>query len=272
MSLEQFEKYDLTNQFNSKLKSISANPFEDIPPKEDALSELKELQNKLIDLQEKFYVDRRKKFLIVLQGMDTSGKNGTIKDVFKGVNPQYIHVASFTKPNSLELNHDFLWRVHKRVPSKGEIVIFDRSHYEDVLAVRVNELVSKEVWERRFDHINNFEQLLVDEGTIILKFFLHIDRNTQRLRLAKRLNNPLKNWKFDESDLIARKKWDKYEEAYQEVFRKTSKKDSPWYIIPANVKWARNLLVARIITATIKDLEFTYPKPDFIPSEIEIPK
>jgi PPK2 family polyphosphate:nucleotide phosphotransferase len=179
-------------------------------------------------------------------------------------------VASFERPSTRELSHDYLWRVHKRAPSKGEIMIFDRSHYEDILAVRVNELKPREVWSKRFRHINDFEQMLTDEDTIIIKFFLHINRNTQKSRLQERLDNPAKNWKFDHSDLVARSKWDKYVEAYEEVFEKTSFPHAPWYIIPSNKKWARNLLVARIVVATLEDMHLSYPEVDYDPSKVVI--
>jgi PPK2 family polyphosphate:nucleotide phosphotransferase len=181
-----------------------------------------------------------------------------------------VHVAGFEKPTTREAAHDFLWRVHQRTPANGEIMIFDRSYYEDVLAVRVNNLKPESVWKKRFRHINDFEQLLVDEDTIILKFFLHIDQDTQKKRLQERLDIPAKNWKFDSSDVIARAKWDDYEKAYEEVFDKTSHPHAPWFIIPSNKKWARNLLVARIVVAYLDDLHLSYPKVDFDPSLVKI--
>ncbi len=254
------DEYSVKYGFDGKLSKISAEPSDDIPSQEEAIIQLKDLQRKLNYLQEKFFIDRRKKLLIVLQGMDTSGKNSTIRNVFKNVNPQYTNVASFEKPTKKELNYDFLWRVHKVVPKAGEIVIFDRSHYEDVLAVRVNKLCSEDKWRKRFIHINNFEQMLHDEGTIILKLFLHINKKTQKERLLKRLDTPSKNWKFDASDLVSRDNWEQYESAYEEIFQKTSLEHAPWYIIPSNKKWARNLLVARIITSRLEALHLTYPK------------
>lgn len=271
MSLKKFKHYLIKDGQNQKLSKISAAPWDDLPNcKQDALEELSELHIKLADLQQRFHVDRRHKLLIVLQGMDTSGKGGTIKHVFRGVNPQGVHVSSFDKPTSRDLSHDFLWRIHKCTPADGEIMIFDRSHYEDVLAVRVNKLRPESAWKKRYRHINDFEQLLVDENTIILKFFLHIDPATQKQRLQERLDTPEKNWKFDDSDLVARGKWDAYEAAHEEVFEKTSKPDAPWYVIPANKKWARNLLVARIVVDRLDDLHLSYPKVDFDPSQIEI--
>lgn len=271
MSLEQYNHYLIKKDQNDNLDKVDSAPWEDLPKsKSEAQAELHSLHIRLGDLQQKFFVDRRKKLLFVLQGMDTSGKNGTIKHVFRGVNPQGVHVASFEKPSTREINHDYLWRVHKRTPSNGEIMIFDRSHYEDVLAVRVNELKPEEVWRKRYRHINDFEQLLVDEGTVIIKFFLHINKATQKQRLQERLDTPAKNWKFDPSDIVARSKWEKYFEAYEEVFQKTSKPHAPWYVIPANKKWARNLLVARIVVASLEDMQLSYPKVDYDPSTVEI--
>ena len=271
MSLENFKHYLINREQNQTLSKVAAKPWDDIPTtKGEAVVELNALRTQLTDLQRRFFVDRSKKLLIVLQGMDTSGKNGTIRHVFRGVNPQGVHVSSFEKPSRRELSHDFLWRVHKRTPANGEITIFDRSHYEDILAVRVNHLKPKSIWKKRYNHINNFQQLLVDEGTIILKFFLHIDQETQKQRLQERLDIPAKNWKFDMSDLVARKRWDDYEIAHEEVFAQTSHSHAPWYIIPANKKWARNLLVARIVVACLDDLQLSYPKVNFNPEEIVI--
>jgi len=271
MKLSDFDAYRITPKQNQKIGKVSSDPWDDLPQtKSEAKKELSALHERLADLQQRFFVDRRKKLLFVLQGMDTSGKNGTIRHVFRGVNPQGVHVASFEKPSSRELAHDYLWRVHKRAPSKGEIMIFDRSHYEDVLAVRVNDLKPESVWRKRFRHINEFERMLTDENTVILKFFLHIDRETQKARLQERLDIPAKNWKFDESDLVARGKWDAYVKAYEEVFAETSTDFAPWYIIPANKKWARNLIVARIVVACLEDMQLTYPEVDYDPSKIVI--
>lgn len=271
MSLSDFKSYLIQKGQNDKLDEVPSDPWDDLPTsKKEGREELNQLNNKLADLQQRFFVDRRKKLLLVLQGMDTSGKNGTIRNVFRGVNPQGVHVASFDKPSSCELSYDYLWRVHKRVPAKGEITIFDRSHYEDVLAVRVNKLRPEAIWSKRYRHINDFEQLLVDEDTIVLKFFLHIDRATQKQRLQDRLNVPYKNWKFDNSDLVARSKWDEYLQAHEDVFAKTSHEHAPWYVIPSNKKWARNLLVARILVACLEDLHLTYPKVDYDPSAVVI--
>lgn len=271
LKLSDFDHYLVTKKQNAQLAEVPSDPWADLPNKKsEAVNELSALHLRLADLQQRFFVDRRKKLLFVLQGMDTSGKNGTIRNVFRGVNPQGVHVASFEKPSSREIAHDYLWRVHKRAPCNGEIMIFDRSHYEDVLAVRVNQLQPESVWRKRYRHITDFEQMLTDEGTTILKFFLHINQDTQKERLQERLDTPAKNWKFDQSDLVARSKWNDYVAAYEEAFARTSSPHAPWYIIPANKKWARNLLVARIVVACLEDMHLSYPEVDFDPAKVVI--
>lgn len=230
--------------------------------KEAGKLHLAELNNELMVLQNILYAENKHKLLIVLQGMDTSGKDGTIKHVFKGVNPQGVRIANFKVPSKIELDHDYLWRVHHQVPGKGEIVIFNRSHYEDVLAVRVHNLVPKEIWSKRYSHINAFEKMLSDEGTIILKFFLHIDLKEQKERLQARLDDPNKLWKFRKGDLEERKLWPNYTQAYEDVLMKTSTRVAPWYIIPANRKWYRNLVIGSIFVETLKDLNMNYPDPE----------
>ncbi|MCX7047070.1 MAG: polyphosphate kinase 2 family protein, partial [Candidatus Sumerlaeota bacterium] len=193
--------------------------------KAEALKRIGKLHVQLEQLQELLYAERRHRVLIVLQAMDTGGKDGAIRRVFEGVNPQGVRVTSFKKPSDEELSHDYLWRIHSQVPAKGEIVIFNRSHYEDVLIVRVHNLAPQEVWMRRFDHINDFERMLADEGVTILKFFLHISCAEQKERLQARLDDPAKTWKFSSFDLAERKYWDKYMTAYEDVLTKTS---TPW--------------------------------------------
>jgi PPK2 family polyphosphate:nucleotide phosphotransferase len=238
--------------------------------KEASLPVLAELQEKLAELQERFYVARRYKLIVVLQGMDTSGKSGTLRAVFRAANPQGVAVASFKRPTAEELAHDFLWRVHARTPGDGEMVLFDRSHYEDVTAVRVMGLKPPAVWKKRFDHIRDFERLLADEGTVILKFFLHIDRDEQKRRLESRLQEPAKRWKFEVGDLEARRHWDDYMEAYSEAISRTSTKEAPWYVVPANRKWLRNLIVASVVVQRLKKLELSFPKIDFGRKRIRI--
>jgi PPK2 family polyphosphate:nucleotide phosphotransferase len=238
--------------------------------KNEGRKQLLELNHRLEELQELLHAEHKHKVLIVLQAMDTGGKDGTIRHVFEGVNPQGVRVASFKKPTPEELGHDFLWRVHKQVPGRGEIVIYNRSHYEDVLVVRVHDLAPKGVWSKRYDHINDFERMLVDEGTTILKFFLHIDLDEQKERLQARLDEPNKRWKFNPADLEERKLWPKYVKAYEDAISKTSTDWAPWYVVPANRKWYRNLVVGTVIIEALEDLNMRYPKPEFDPAEIKI--
>lgn len=239
--------------------------------KEESLSELSKMNRSLEKLQENLYAEQKHRLLVVLQAMDTGGKDGAIRHVFEGVNPQGVRVASFKKPTEEELSHDFLWRIHQHTPRKGEIVIFNRSHYEDVLIVRVHQLVPFKVIQRRFTHINSFESQLVDEGTTILKFFLHISREEQKERLQSRLDDPTKTWKFNPADIEERKKWPEYVKAYEDVLSETSTPWAPWHIIPADRKWYRNLIMSRIIVDSLKDMRIKIPKPDFDPSKIVIP-
>lgn len=230
--------------------------------KKDTKLKLNSLNDTLEELQELFYAENKHKLLIVLQGMDTSGKDGTIRHVFDGVNPQGVKVSSFKVPTAKELAHDYLWRIHPHVPGKGEIVIFNRSHYEDVLVVRVHSLVSETVWSKRYEHINAFEKLLADEGTHILKFFLHISKDEQKERLQARLDDPLKHWKFSTGDLKERKLWSQYIAAYEDVLSKTNTPWAPWYIIPADRKWYRNYVIANVIINTLSSLNMAYPAPE----------
>jgi PPK2 family polyphosphate:nucleotide phosphotransferase len=217
------------------------------------------LNRELEELQELLYAEGKHKVLIVLQAMDTGGKDGTIRHVFDGVNPQGVKVASFKKPTPTELAHDYLWRIHQQTPGNGEIIIFNRSHYEDVLVVRVHELVPEAVWRRRYEHINAFEKLLADEGTTILKFYLHIDLDEQKERLQARLDDTEKQWKFASGDLAERKLWPQYMAAYEEMLAQTSTTYAPWSVIPANRKWYRNLVILQIIVDTLKGLKMSYP-------------
>ncbi|MCX6046347.1 MAG: polyphosphate kinase 2 family protein [Chloroflexi bacterium] len=231
---------------------------------------LKYLNHKLRALQEVLYAEGKHKVLVVFQAMDAGGKDGTIRSVFKGVNPQGIHVASFKAPAPEELAHDFLWRIHKRTPGRGEIAVFNRSHYEDVLVARVHKLVAEKVWSKRYDHINCFEAMLADEGTTILKFYLQIDKDEQKKRLQERLENPTKHWKFNRADLSERKLWDDYMAAYEDVLSKTSTEQAPWYIIPADHNWYRNLMVSEVLVKTLEDLQMAYPEPEAGLDKIEI--
>jgi PPK2 family polyphosphate:nucleotide phosphotransferase len=228
------------------------------------------LRKELAALQERLFAEQKHKVLVVLQAMDTGGKDGAIRKVFSGVNPQGVGVARFAAPGSEDLAHDYLWRIHRKVPAKGQIVVFNRSHYEDVLAVRVNELVPRKVWKKRYAHLRHFEQMLADEGTTILKFYLHIDAGEQRARLQARLDEPHKNWKFDAHDLDQRRHWKEYMLAYRDAIVQTHQKDAPWFVIPANHKWFRDYAMLTIIVAALKKLDPQFPKPDFDPATITI--
>jgi len=223
---------------------------------------LRELARELERLQELMYAEGRRRLLVVLQAMDTGGKDGTIRHVFEGVNPQGVDVASFKKPSAAELSRDYLWRVHQRVPVDGEIMIFNRSHYEDVLVVRVHSLVPADRWSRRFDHINAFEKMLADEGTAIIKFFLHISREEQAERLQSRLDEPEKHWKFSRADLTERALWNDYVAAYEDAITRTSTEWAPWYVVPADRKWYRNLVVASVLVDTLRGFDMSYPVGD----------
>ncbi len=238
--------------------------------KKAARKELARLSARLGELQARLYAEGKQALLMVLQGMDTAGKDGTIRHVFRAVNPQGVKVTSFKKPSELELAHDYLWRVHRHTPARGEIGIFNRSHYEDVLVVRVHQLVPPEVWGRRYDHINAFEKLLSDEGARVVKFFLHISKETQKKRLEARLQNPRKNWKFNPADLAERKRWDDYMAAYAEALGRTSSDHAPWYAVPADRKWQRNLIVAQILLNELEAMDPQYPEVDFDPAQIHI--
>ena len=230
--------------------------------KQEAKDALADLTRRLEALQELLYAEKKHKVLVVLQAMDSGGKDGTIRHVFEGVNPQGVKVASFKAPTQEELDHDYLWRVHRRTPGSGEIVIFNRSHYEDVLIVRVHKIVPPRVWRKRFDHINAFERMLADEGTVIRKFFLHIDRQEQKQRLQARLDDPSRHWKFSLEDLKERRRWADYAAAYEEVLSRTSTEWAPWYIVPANHKWYRNLAIASVLVQTLESLKMKYPEPE----------
>jgi PPK2 family polyphosphate:nucleotide phosphotransferase len=223
---------------------------------EEALSQL---NKRLEELQEMLWADGRHRLLVVLQAMDTGGKDGTIRKVFEGVNPVGVRVASFKKPTSDELAHDYLWRVHPHVPGDGEITIFNRSHYEDVLVVRVHNVVPQSQWEKRYRHLVEFERLLVEEGTTIIKFFLHISKEEQRLRLQARIDDPSKHWKFSMGDLDEREHWDDYQRAYEDALSNTSTSFAPWYVVPADRKWYRDLVVSTVLVETLEKMELRYP-------------
>jgi PPK2 family polyphosphate:nucleotide phosphotransferase len=238
--------------------------------KEAARLEVARLNDRLEDLQELLYAEHKHKVLIVLQAMDTGGKDGAIGHVFEGVNPNGTRVANFKQPAGEELEHDYLWRVHKQVPARGEIVIFNRSHYEEVLIVRVHQLVAEEVWKQRYDQINDFEEMLAENGTTILKFYLHIDKDEQKKRLQARLDDPNKQWKFRKGDLVERKLWADYMQAYEDVLNKTSTAVAPWFIVPANHKWYRDLVISSILVERLEGLKMKFPEPEEDLSEVVV--
>ncbi len=229
--------------------------------KDDAEKASRKASKRLEELQELLYAQGRHRLLVVLQAMDTGGKDGVIRHVFEGVNPSGVRVASFKKPTAPELARDYLWRIHSHVPGNGEITIFNRSHYEDVLVVRVHSLVPPERWEPRYEQINAFEAMLAAEGTTIVKFFLYISKDEQAERLRSRLEDPAKQWKFAIADLAERAHWDDYIAAYEAVLSRTSTPAAPWYVVPSDHKWYRNLVVGRVLVSTLEALQMTYPPP-----------
>jgi PPK2 family polyphosphate:nucleotide phosphotransferase len=238
--------------------------------KEEIQRQFDELQDELQELQKRLYAQNKHRILVVMQAMDTGGKDGCIKHVFSRIDPQGIHVRSFKKPSEEELAYDFLWRVHSKVPHRGQLVIFNRSHYEDVIAVRVKKIFPDEVWKRRQRHIVEFERMLAEEGTTIVKIFLHISKKEQKSRLEARLADPIKHWKINPDDLVDRARWDDFMRAYEDVMQKTSTEFAPWYVVPADRKWYRNLCVARIMLDTLKKLNMEYPAINWDPQTIKI--
>jgi PPK2 family polyphosphate:nucleotide phosphotransferase len=245
-----------------RLKDVhpgDTGPFKD---KDEAADEVKKNLKRLDELQEVFYASAQRSLLVVFQAMDGGGKDGAIEHVFSGVNPQGCAVTSFKVPSAIEKGHDFLWRIHAAAPAKGLIGIFNRSHYESVLVERVEEIVPEKVWSRRYDHINAFEKMLADEGTVILKFFLHISKDEQKERMEARLADPQKNWKFNTGDLKTRAKWDSYMAAYEDLLGKCSTKSAPWFVVPADKKWFRNWVISDTIVRTLKGLHMKFPQPE----------
>jgi len=242
------------------LNSLDADATPGFRGEESSARELTDaLRTELVALQARLYAESRQRLLVVLQAMDTGGKDGVIRRVFSGVNPQGVRVARFERPAAAELARDYLWRVHAQVPAAGEIAIFNRSHYEDVLVVRVNGLVPATRWRRRFAHIRAFERMLVDEGTTIVKCYLHIDRDEQARRLRARLEDPSRHWKFDPHDIEQRRHWDRYMSAFRQAIVETDRRHAPWYVIPANRKWFRDLAVMSILVRTLRRMDPRYP-------------
>lgn len=228
------------------------------------------LEDRIDELQERLYAEGKRRLLVVLQAMDTGGKDGTIRNIFDKMDPQGVRVAFFKRPSEIELAHDYLWRVHPHVPGDGQVVIFNRSHYEDIVAVRVREIFPEAVWSRRYRHIVEFERMLVEEGTTLVKLFLHISKDEQKERLQERLDDPEKHWKFNPGDLDDRALWPQFMEAYGDVLAETSTDHAPWYVVPADRKWYRDLVVADILVKTLDALEMRYPPIEFDPGSVRI--
>ncbi len=266
-----YPRYRVQSDNLINLADFDADLCESYRKKKDIAEELEYQRDRLGKLQERLYAENQRSLLIVLQAMDTGGKDGTIKQVFSGVNPQGCRVWSFKHPSLEESNHDFLWRYHWRTPQKGMITIFNRSHYEDVLIVRVKKLVEDEVWQKRYHIINDFEQMLTLSNITIIKFFLHISKAEQKLRLESRLENPDKLWKFSINDVNERKLWDDYQLAYQDAINNCSTDYAPWYVVPANKKWYRNLVIARAIADTLEAMNPQYPQASADITNIKIP-
>ncbi|HJZ45649.1 MAG TPA: polyphosphate kinase 2 family protein [Roseiflexaceae bacterium] len=254
-----------------KLSDIDPDDTGGYRDKAEVATLLEEQRVRIDGLQERLYAEHKQALLIVLQAMDTGGKDGTISHVFEGVNPQGCQVWPFKVPTPEELDHDFLWRHHTKTPGRGMMTIFNRSHYENVLVVRVHQLVPEQIWKARYDQINDFEQLLAANNTTILKFFLHISKDEQKRRLESRLQNPDKRWKFAIGDLKERELWDDYMKAYEDAINKCSTNYAPWYVLPANKKWYRNLVVARTIADTLESMNPQFPQPEEGLENVTIP-
>ncbi len=266
------------SKFSHTIKPGTKVSLEDIDPsdtgpyqsEDDVEAPLEKAREEFAELQGKLYADNRYAVLIILQGIDSSGKDGTIRHVMSGISPLGCQVTAFKVPTEEEREHDFLWRVHKAVPRRGDIGIFNRSHYEDVLVVRVHNLVPKKIWKTRYSQINEFERGLVENNTVILKFFLHISKDEQKQRFEERLQNPTKYWKFSLNDIEERKYWDDYQKAFQTMLRECSTEWAPWTIVPANRKWYRNLVVAETLVKRLKKLDLKYPAATFDRSKVVI--
>jgi PPK2 family polyphosphate:nucleotide phosphotransferase len=259
--MNYLERFRVAPGSKVKLSKIDAGFKDKHESHEQAAEEIEEHQKQLRRLQDLLFASHQHSILICLQALDTGGKDGTINHVLGAMNPQGCRVAQFKQPTPEELAHDFLWRVHKATPARGEVVIFNRSHYEDVLVVRVHKLVPEKIWSRRYERINAFEKGLADHDTQVLKFFLHISKEEQLKRFKARLDDPARHWKISESDYQEREHWDDYMEAYEDTLSRCSTEDAPWYVIPSDHKWFRNLAVARIVVGHLEALKLKYPKP-----------
>jgi PPK2 family polyphosphate:nucleotide phosphotransferase len=252
------------------LKAIKTDIPDEDKDKDSAKKLMEKMRAKMHLLQEGLYAEGKQSLLVIIQAMDTGGKDGAIEAIFTGINPAGVQVTSFKAPSTEELSHDFLWRIHKAVPHKGLIGVWNRSHYEDVLIVRVHDIIDKKVCAERYKDINAFEKILSNNGVKILKFFLHISKDEQKSRLQARLDDPSKTWKFNPGDLAERELWDKYQQAYENAINACTTKWAPWYVVPSDFKWHRNIVIAQKIINTLEQMKSSFPKVDFDPSEIVI--
>jgi len=255
------DRFRVTPNQRLRLADIDPNGAAHHTGKTEALDEVEHYAQRLRELQHLLYAEDRRSLLLILQGMDTAGKDGTIRHVLGYMNPQGCRVTAFRVPTPEEAAHDFLWRAHRAAPGRGEVAIFNRSHYEDVVIVRVHELVPESVWRKRYDRIDELERLLDQSGTHILKFFLHISPEEQLRRLRRRVEDPHRQWKISESDFTERQYWSAYQTAYEEALQRCSTEHAPWFVIPANHKWFRNLAVSRIVVETLEALQMQFPPP-----------
>ncbi len=259
--LADFARYRVEPGEDFSLAERDPGDTGDLDGPDEVEREYEELGERIADLQERLYAEEQRSLLVVLQGIDAAGKDGTVKHVLRGTNPSGVRVYSFKEPSNDELAHDFLWRYHQATPADGMIHVFNRSHYEDVLVVRVKDLAPEELWRSRFDSINDFERMLVREGTTIVKFLLHISKEAQLERFRERLERPDKYWKWSPNDMKERERWDEYQQAYEEAVTATSTPWAPWYVVPADNRWFRNYVIARVLAGTLGAMDPRFPEP-----------
>jgi PPK2 family polyphosphate:nucleotide phosphotransferase len=265
LQIADFARYRAEPGERFSIAETDPGDLDSFDDKDEVITQLDGLVRQIADLQERLYAEEKRALLIVLQGIDAAGKDGSVKHVLRGTNPSGVRVYSFRRPTSEEAAHDFLWRYHQATPADGMIHVFNRSHYEDVLVVRVKDLAPEELWRSRYDSINDFERMLVREGTTILKFFLHISRDEQLKKFRERLERPDKYWKWSDNDIKEREHWDEYQRAYEDAVNATSTPWAPWYVVPADHRWFRNYVVARVVAATLGAMDPRFPEP---PEEI----
>lgn len=259
--MDYYKKFMVKPGGKINLKKIDADFSRQHTTQEQALAQINTYKKKLFELQYLLYAEGKRSLLICLQGRDAAGKDGTINHIFSAMNPQGCTVTGFKVPSREEAAHDFLWRYHKAAPGRGQVAIFNRSHYEEVLVQRVHEMVPKKIWSKRYEHINDFEKILYENGTHILKFYLHIDAKEQLKRFKKRLDDPARHWKISDADYAERPYWDAYTKAFEDALSKCSTKHAPWFIIPSNHKWLRNLAISKIVADKLESLKMEFPKP-----------